>query len=200
MGRLWFALPVSLVLLLSLARLARLRPGFRPLLLPFAFTAGVLTILTTLGEGHLPRSPLIAFQALFRRNQRAAAPALLESLVAVLLYGLGAGVIVHRWFGVELTPFLATSAVVGAVVGLALQDTLGNLFAGISLHTEGPFQVGDWVRVGDRDGRVEQVSWRAVRLRSWDGDTLTIPNNEVSRHAVLNYSLPATPHSRVRRR
>jgi len=83
------------------------------------------------------------------------------------------------------------------VVGLALQDTLGNLFAGIALHSEAPVHVGDWVRVGDRDGRVEQVSWRAMRLRTWDGDTLTVPNNEVARHAVLNYSHPRAAHSRT---
>jgi CRP-like cAMP-binding protein len=57
--------------------------------------------------------------------------------------------------------------------------------------------VGDWLRVADRDGRIEQVSWRAMRLRTWDGDTLTIPNNEVSRHAMLNYSVPLAPHSRL---
>jgi CRP-like cAMP-binding protein len=51
--------------------------------------------------------------------------------------------------------------------------------------------------VADRDGRIEQVSWRAMRLRTWDGDTLTIPNNEVSRHALLNYSVPSSPHSRL---
>jgi CRP-like cAMP-binding protein len=57
--------------------------------------------------------------------------------------------------------------------------------------------VGDWVRVGDRDGRVEQVSWRAMRLLTWDGDTLTVPNNEVARHSLLNYAVPRTPHSRI---
>src|SRR5262249_14177533 len=116
----------------------------------------------------LVRGAAMAFQALFVRRHHERPPALLESLISVLLYGLGAAVIARNDFGVELTPFLATSAVVGAVVGLALQDTLGNLFAGIALHTEAPFRVGDWVRVGDRDGRVEQVSWRAMRLRTWD--------------------------------
>jgi CRP-like cAMP-binding protein len=98
---------------------------------------------------------------------------------------------------VELTPFLATSAVVGAVIGLALQDTLGNLFAGIAIHTEAPFRVGDWVRVADSEGRVEQVSWRAVRLRTWFDDTVTIPNNEVARRAIENFSLPRAAHSRI---
>jgi small-conductance mechanosensitive channel/CRP-like cAMP-binding protein len=211
----WFAIPLALASILVLARFARLRPAFRPLVGPFALTALALVGLAALGVTRLPeaswlallvmlpllvllvRGVVITFQALFRRGQKERVPALLESVLSVLLYGIGAGVIARNWFGVELTPFLATSAVVGAVVGLALQDTLGNLFSGIALHSEAPFRVGDWVRVGDRDGRVEQVSWRAMRLRTWDGDTLTIPNNEASRHAILNHSQPAMPHSRV---
>ena len=143
------------------------------------------------------RGNVIAFQWLFHRRHGAVPPSLLDSVISVVFYGVGLGAVAHYWFKLELTPFLATSAVVGAVVGLALQDTLGNLFAGIALHTEAPFRVGDWVRVADRDGRIEQVSWRAMRLRTWDGDTLTIPNNEVSRHAMLNYSVPLAPHSRL---
>ncbi|MBI3932877.1 MAG: mechanosensitive ion channel [Acidobacteria bacterium] len=215
MANTWLLVPVTLASLLALARLARLRPAFRPLLAPFALTSAAVVGWDLITGRPLPaegwaalvflvpllillvRVTVLAFQWLFERRNRQRAPALLESVVSVLLYGVGTGMIAHHWFGVELTPFLATSAVVGAVVGLALQETLGNLFSGIALHTESPFRVGDWVRIGDRDGRVEQVSWRAMRLRTWDGDTLTIPNNDVSRHAILNYSLPGSPHSRV---
>jgi small-conductance mechanosensitive channel len=143
------------------------------------------------------RGTVITFDLLFRRSQGETPPSLLNSVVSVLLYGLGAGLIARYWFGVELTPVLATSAVVGAVVGLALQDTLSNLFAGISLHTASPFQAGDWVRVGSHEGRVDEITWRAVRLRTWDGDLLTVPNNEVARHSILNFSQPAEPHSRL---
>ncbi|HEY2944620.1 MAG TPA: mechanosensitive ion channel family protein [Vicinamibacteria bacterium] len=215
MSYLWVVLPVGLLITLALARLARLRPSFRPLVGPFAFSILALGAWVLVLEGRLAASnwvllliliPLLmffvraiglAFDALFRHRQGAAPPALLDSLIAVLLYGLGAALVANRWFGIELTLFLGTSAVVGAVVGLALQDSLGNLFAGIALHTEAPFRVGDWVRVGDRDGKVEQISWRATRLRTWDGDTLTVPNNDVARHGILNYSLPKAPHSRV---
>lgn len=208
-------MPGGLLALLVLARLARLRPGLRPLVGPFALFVLVLSGLTLFAGGPLPASPwlallfllplltlvvrgnVIAFQWLFQRRHGAIPPSLLDSVISVALYGVGLGAVAHYWFRFELTPFLATSAVVGAVVGLALQDTLGNLFAGIALHTEAPFRVGDWVRVADRDGRIEQVSWRAMRLRTWDGDTLTIPNNEVARHAMLNYSVPTSPHSRV---
>jgi small-conductance mechanosensitive channel len=206
--------PLALLGLLALARLARLRPSFRPLVGPFAVLV-LATVVVSVASGRGPlswwaslvllvpllallvRVTVVAFQWLFQRRQGAAPPALLDSVVAVVLYAVGGAFIARRWFGLELAPFLATSAVVGAVVGLALQDTLGNLFAGIALHTESPFRVGDWVRVGDRDGQVEQVSWRATRLRTWDGDTLVLPNNEVARHALLNYSLPRAPHSRV---
>jgi small-conductance mechanosensitive channel/CRP-like cAMP-binding protein len=210
----WMLGPISLVAALLLARLARLRPAFRPVVLPFAATALIATALVATGHGLsdgglrpllvlLPglvlvvRLSVLLFQALFRRGQGEPPPALLDSVVAVALYGVGTGVIAKVWLGLELTPFLATSAVVGAVVGLALQETLGNLFTGIALHTEAPFGVGDWVRIGDLEGRVEQVSWRATRLRTWSEDTLTIPNVEVSRRAILNFSLPRGPHSRT---
>jgi small-conductance mechanosensitive channel/CRP-like cAMP-binding protein len=205
--------PLALLGLLALARLARARPSFRPLVGPFAACALAAVVMVFAGPptGQSPiallyllpvlvlvvRATSLAFQWVFYRRQGSPPPSLLDSVVSVLLYGIGVGAIASQWFEVELTPFLATSAVVGAVVGLALQDTLGNLFAGIALHSEAPVHVGDWVRVGDRDGRVEQVSWRAMRLRTWDGDTLTVPNNEVARHAVLNYSHPRAPHSRT---
>ena len=117
-------------------------------------------------------------------------------MIAVLLYGVGAAVVANRWFGIELTLFLGTSAVVGAVVGLALQDSLGNLFAGIALHTEAPFRVGDWVKVGDRDGKVEQISWLATRLRTWDGDTLTVMvGNKRKTVRLIGSEAPHLTHS-----
>jgi small-conductance mechanosensitive channel/CRP-like cAMP-binding protein len=210
----WVVAPLALASTLVLARVSRARPALRPLFAPFALVATAISVLLFVGQPLLPPGPLAlvvlapgliltvrgavaAFQEFFRRRRKQAAPALLESVIAVLLYGVGAGIIANTWFGVALTPFLATSAVVGAVVGLALQDTLGNLFAGIALHTEAPFRVGDWVRIGEREGAVEQMSWRAMRLRTWYGDTLTIPNNEAARHAILNYSQPRLPHSRI---
>jgi small-conductance mechanosensitive channel len=211
----WIVGPAALVATLVLARLARLRSALRPLVIPFALTALALAAFTALRGARLAevgvasllflvpglvllvRGCVILFQSLFRRSQGEPPPALLDSVISVLLYGVGGAAIAKAWFGAELTVFLTTSAVVGAVVGLALQDTLGNLFTGIALHAEGPFRVGDWVRVGDHEGKVEQVSWRATRLRTWDGDTLTIPNIELSRRAVVNYSVPRTPHSRL---
>src|SRR5687768_7088540 len=61
---------------------------------------------------------------------------------------------------------LTTSAVGAVVVGFALQDTLGNAFAGLAIQSERPFSVGHWIRVGEFEGRVAEVTWRATKLRS----------------------------------
>jgi small-conductance mechanosensitive channel/CRP-like cAMP-binding protein len=211
----WTTVPLAVGLLLVAGALVRKWPSLRPLVRPFAAFVLAALALDLVGFRTLPTAgwlallvlaPMLVFvvriagmalQAAFRSHQGYAAPVLLESVMAVALYGVGATFIAHRWFGVDLTPFLATSAVLGAVVGLALQDTLGNLFAGISIHTEEPFRVGDWVSMGDSEGRVEQMSWRAVRLRTWYGDTVTVPNNEAARHAIKNFTAPREPHSRL---
>ena len=64
---------------------------------------------------------------------------------------------------------LTTSAVGAVVVGFALQDTLGNLFAGLAIQIEKPFRVGQWMQVGDREGQVQEITWRATKLRTKDG-------------------------------
>ena len=85
------------------------------------------------------------------------------------------------------------SAVSGVVVGLALQDTLGNMFAGLAIQVEKPFRVGHWVKVGQFEGQVREITWRATKLRTKTGNVTVVPNNIVSREAITNYSEPAAP-------
>lgn len=88
---------------------------------------------------------------------------------------------------------LATSAVGAVVVGFALQDTLGNLFAGLAIQIEKPFRVGQWVHIGDREGQVEEITWRATKLRTKSDQFLIVPNSVISKEAVLNFSEPTEP-------
>lgn len=87
---------------------------------------------------------------------------------------------------------LTTSAVGAVVVGFALQDTLGNLFAGLAIQIEKPFRVGQWIQVSGRDGQVQQITWRATKLRTKDNEFLIVPNSVVSKEPVLNFSEPTT--------
>ena len=88
---------------------------------------------------------------------------------------------------------LTTSAVGAVVVGFALQDTLGNAFAGLGIQSEKPFRVGHWIRVGDFEGRVAEVTWRATKLRTKAGNFVIVPNNIIAKDAITNYSEPAVP-------
>jgi small-conductance mechanosensitive channel/CRP-like cAMP-binding protein len=88
---------------------------------------------------------------------------------------------------------LTTSAVGAVVVGFALQDTLGNLFSGLAIQIEKPFRVGHWVAVGDRQGQVQEITWRATKLRTKAGQFLIVPNGMIAKEPILNYSEPTIP-------
>ena len=90
---------------------------------------------------------------------------------------------------------LTTSAVGAVVVGFALQDTLGNLFAGLAIQIEKPFRVGQWIQVSGREGQVQEITWRATKLCTKDGEFLVVPNSVVSKEPVLNYSEPTLSNS-----
>jgi len=88
---------------------------------------------------------------------------------------------------------LTTSAVGAVVVGFALQDTLGNLFAGLAIQIEKPFRVGQWVAIGDREGQVQEITWRATKLRTKNGQFLIVPNSVMGKEPILNHSEPTVP-------
>lgn len=78
---------------------------------------------------------------------------------------------------VDVTGIVATSAVVTAVIGFSLQDTLANVMGGIALQLEGAFGPGDWVKFGDTSGKVTETGWRHTALETRNGDVLLVPNS-----------------------
>ena len=89
--------------------------------------------------------------------------------------------------------FLTTSAVGAVVVGFALQDTLGNAFSGLAIQIEKPFHVGHWIRIGEHEGRVEEITWRATKLRTKATNFVIVPNSTIAKEAIINYSEPVIP-------
>jgi CRP-like cAMP-binding protein len=94
---------------------------------------------------------------------------------------------------VALAPreLLTPSAVGALIVGLALQDTLGNLFSGLALQVEKPILVGNWVKVAQIEGKVSEVTWRATKIRTKEGHICVIPNTMIARDTIINYSHPS---------
>ncbi|HXH40595.1 MAG TPA: mechanosensitive ion channel family protein [Thermoanaerobaculia bacterium] len=112
------------------------------------------------------------------------APELLRQIVAIVLYLLLLASALKFVFDYDVKAALTGGAVLAAVIGLALQDTLGNLFSGIALHGEGAFDVGDVVHSGDYIGVVESVSWRAARMRGFSNQIIVLPNSVIARERL----------------
>lgn len=86
--------------------------------------------------------------------------------------------------GVDLTGIVATGAVLTGVIGLALQDTLGNVFGGLSLQLDHTIHVGDWISVQDVMGRVVEIRWRSTSIETSNWETVIIPNSVLTRSQV----------------
>lgn len=99
------------------------------------------------------------------------------SLVAVFVLGSRAGL--------NVSGLIATSAVLTAVIGFSLKDTLGNVIGGLSLQTDRSIQPGDWVRVGDVEGRVVDIRWRYTAIETRNGETLIVPNGVLTNEKVM---------------
>lgn len=140
-----------------------------------------------------------AFKALFmgRRHQgvwQGRVPALFLDLVRFAVILVGSGVVIAAVWERDLSSFLATLGIGSIVLGLALQDTLGNVFAGIALVFERPFMTGDWIKVGDTIGEVIEANWRAVRLRTRELSQVVLPNSILGKERIENFSRPTLEH------
>ncbi len=113
-------------------------------------------------------------------------PAIVQDVIVIALFALAATLMLDE-------KVLTTSAVGAVVVGFALQDTLGNLFSGLAIQVEKPFRVGHWIRIGDFEGKVQQVTWRATKLLTKAGQYVIVPNSMMSKDPILNFSEPTEP-------
>jgi small-conductance mechanosensitive channel len=128
----------------------------------------------------------LIFGTAFRNAAQAEAFSLLKTVLSVVIYIVAFFVIFQSQYpDAQLGSLFTGSAILGIVVGLALQDTLGNLFAGIALQADQPFQVGDVVAITNRgSGVVESISWRGVKIRTFQNKILVISNSVLGREMI----------------
>ena len=121
----------------------------------------------------------LVFDVVLRRQ--VAAPQILRGLVSIVLYIILFASAFSTIFNYDFRALLTGGAVLAAVLGLALQDTLGNLFSGIAMHTEETYEIGDVVHTGEHTGVVEGISWRATRIRGFNNQMVVVPNSVMAR-------------------
>jgi small-conductance mechanosensitive channel len=130
---------------------------------------------------------VLLFELAFRLRRGYEAPTLVKNIFSIIAFTLLFVVILNRLYpDVNLGALFTTSAIFGVILGLALQDTLGNFFAGISLHADRPFQVGDVISVGPQKhtGVVESISWRAIKIRTFQNHVVLVSNSSAAKEAI----------------
>jgi len=133
----------------------------------------------------------------FEKKKQTPIPHFPRQIVALLIYLIT--LLIVLWYGYRadkwLTGLLAASGAATIVLGLAGQNLLSGIIAGMSLQINRPYKVGDWLQVGDRFAEVMEINWRSTRLCTNDNIYLDIPNNEIVRTTIINLHYPTEAHA-----
>ncbi len=168
---------------------ARTPPGLRYGLLRFQLSELAFLVLAGVGGGELLALFFLAF--LPRLRGRAPVAPILQDLSRVLLAATVFFFALGRTFpAADIGAILTTSAILSIVVGLALQESLSNVFAGIMLTVDRPFKPGDWIGVDGREGKVLDSNWRSTRLLTREDDVIFVPNSALAKSNITNFSAP----------
>ena len=121
-------------------------------------------------------------------------PSLVLNIARLFFVLFGVAFVMSIVWGIDLGKMLAALGVGSIVLGLALQDTLGGLFAGITLISARQFKIGDWIQTGDVTGKVITVNWYSTSLETFEKDLLVIPNSVLASDTFNNFSQPTPIH------
>ena len=121
-------------------------------------------------------------------------PGLLLDLLRVTLVLIGAAIIVSTVWGADLQGALVGLGVGGIVLGLALQDTLSAVFAGLSMVSTRNFKEGDWLQTGDYEGKVIAMDWRSVTIETEQKILAVVPNSELAQSTFVVESSETMPY------
>jgi len=105
----------------------------------------------------------------------------------VLIIALGIVGILQE-FGINVTGFLASLGLGGLAFALAAKDTAANIFGGIAILTDNIFKIGEWVKIGNAEGIVEDIGMRTTKIRAFDKRLIIVPNSIIANTNVENFS------------
>ncbi len=105
--------------------------------------------------------------------------------IFILIIG---AIYIIQTMGYSISAVVAGMGIGGLAVAMAAKDTLANLFGSIMLITDRPFRVGDWIKIGDDEGVVEQIGFRSTRIRTFPKTLISIPNSIIANTSINNFS------------
>ncbi|MBO3459720.1 mechanosensitive ion channel family protein [Aetokthonos hydrillicola Thurmond2011] len=130
------------------------------------------------------------FVNLYLQRSEGLSASLLSNLAKIIVLILGT-LILLQTIGVQITPIITTLGISGLAVGLALQDTLTNLFAGFYLIFSKQVRTGDYLKIeGGHEGYVIDINWRHTTVKELSNNVIVIPNSKLGTAIFTNYHLP----------
>ena len=148
----------------------------------------LLTSLTALTLCAVQTTAIIIVDMILARRQ-VQVPAIIRDLIVIVVFVISLFVVLGNQ-GVNLTAILASAGFVGIVLGLAMQDTMGNIISGLAIQMEKPFDVGDFIRFENQEGRVAEINWRSVKIETVDRETVIVPNTMITKASLVNLCRP----------
>jgi small-conductance mechanosensitive channel len=138
---------------------------------------------------------LILRRTIFPNDYQPHARRLFADLATGLVYVIAFVGIMVTVLKQPIAALLATSGVLAIVLGLALQNTLADVFSGLAINIERPFGAGDWITLNDGvEGRIFEINWRATRIRTASNDMIVIPNSVIAKATVTSHRRLNDPH------
>ena len=132
-------------------------------------------------------------------GEKARIPSFLPQVVAIVLFVVTTFLGLATFYHVTIAGILTGSGLIAIIIGLALQDTLGNIFAGFGLQAGKAYRVGDWLMVDNKPVEVVEFNWRSTRFRNNDDVSIDIPNSHLAKSTIVNLYYPSHLHAtRVR--
>ncbi|WP_347814765.1 mechanosensitive ion channel family protein [Burkholderia sp. D-99] len=119
---------------------------------------------------------------------------LFHDIAAGAVFGAAAVAALGYVLGLPLSGLVATSGAVAVILGLAVQNTLNDVFSGLVLNTTQPFRLGDTVSIGELEGRIVESNWRATKLINSLGNLVVVPNSTAAKTTIVNLSEPENVH------
>lgn len=117
----------------------------------------------------------------------------IESATKIFFLIVG-GMMVLDNLGISLTPIITTVGIGSLAVAIALQDTLGNFFAGLYINADRPIRIGDYIRLeSGQEGYVNRIGWRSSHIRALQNNTIVVPNSKLAQTIITNFDLPEKP-------
>lgn len=124
------------------------------------------------------------------QRQKVAVSSIVRDTIKLVVITLFAMVFLRGVLHWNLAAILTPSAILTAIIGLAMQDTIGNFIAGLLIQVEKPFDINDWIAVEGEKGQVKELNWRYTKIETLDRYYMIVPNSKIATQKVLNYSKP----------